>query len=368
MIRSLVSLRSVRMALVLGALLALAACGGDDDSPESSSSDRDRQGADLGAIKSYLTDHSAALSKQTGALREQAEAYYELAKAADFDYGAMLESDREEVESILAAGQEAYRAANPAYEEMEGIVAGVPRLAQYDVDIDAGSDASDPESAVSFSLELPNGRTLEQPGNFMFLTETSWFATNPDLLAKGAPKDVDGDGQVGFGEGLPDANFLVAAMRAFDEMAGDLDADARAFEPTPSDAFTAITVMTPTMSEYFEAWKNSRFVAGGDTTAEFAAASRLQDIADILEGIAFTYDEVEPLIGAEAPQQAGQTERELRQLRSYVESLLQRESGGKQYTAEQADTLGSQAQRRAEAIAGQVTQAAQRLGIELQEA
>ena len=28
--------------------------------------------------------------------------------------------------------------ANPAYEEMEGIVAGVPRLAQYDVDIDAG--------------------------------------------------------------------------------------------------------------------------------------------------------------------------------------------------------------------------------------
>ena len=35
---------------------------------------------------------------------------------------------------------------------MEGIVAGVPRLAQYDVDIDAGSDASTPEDAVSFSL------------------------------------------------------------------------------------------------------------------------------------------------------------------------------------------------------------------------
>jgi len=36
---------------------------------------------------------------------------------------------------LLAESQEAYIAANPAYEEMEGIVAGVPRLAQYDVDI-----------------------------------------------------------------------------------------------------------------------------------------------------------------------------------------------------------------------------------------
>ena len=39
-----------------------------------------------------------------------------------------------------------------------------------------------------------------------------------------------------------------------------------------------------------------------------------------------------------------------------------------QYTAEEADTLGAEAQRRAEDIAGQMTQAAQRLGIELQEA
>jgi hypothetical protein len=40
--------------------------------------------------------------------------------------------------------------------------------------------------------------------------------------------------------------------------------------------------MTPTMSEYFEAWKNSRFVAGGQAGEKaFAAASRLQDIADI---------------------------------------------------------------------------------------
>jgi hypothetical protein len=350
----------------VAAALFVAGCGDDDD--ETTTSAAIDAGGELGAIKQYLTDHSAELAEQTEILKQEAERYYELAEAADFDYEALLKENRAEVEEILAAGQEAYRAANPAYEEMEGIVAGVPRLAQYDVDIDAGSDGSDPESAVSFSLELPDGEVLEQPGNFMFLTETSWFATNEDFLAEGVKGDVDGDGEVSFGEGLPDANFLVAAMRSFDEMADQLDTDAQAFEPTESDAFTAITVMTPTMSEYFEAWKNSRFVAGGGTSDEFVAASRLQDIADILEGIVFTYEEVEPTIADESKQQAEQTGTALRDLLAYVEDLRDREDAGEEFSAEQADTLGSEAQRQAEAVAGQVAQAAQRLGIELQEA
>ena len=353
---------------VLGAVAAalfVAGCGDDDEPAAPPAVDA---GGELGAIKDYLIAHSAELAEQTEILKQEAEAYFALAEAADFDYAALLEENRAEVEEILAAGQEAYRAANPAYEEMEGIVAGVPRLAQYDVDIDAGSDGSDPENAVSFSLELPDGEVLEQPGNFMFLTETSWFATNEDFLAKGVKGDVDGDGEISFGEGLPDANFLVAAMRSFDEMADQLDADAQAFEPTESDAFTAITVMTPTMSEYFEAWKSSRFVSGGGTTDEFVAASRLQDIADILEGIVFTYEEVEPRIAKESKQQAEQTGTALTDLLAYVEDLRDREEAGEEFTAEQADTLGSEAQRQAEAVAGQVAQAAQRLGIELQEA
>ena len=270
---------------------------------------------------------------------------------------------------LLAGSKDAFVAANPAYEEMEGIVAGVPRLAQYDVDIDAGSAAADdPESAVSFSLELPDGETMKQPGNLFFLTETALYGTNPDLLAD-APQDVDGDGKESFGEGLPDAESYVATLREFDEQTDNLLADAEAFEPTPSDAFTAITIMTPTMSEYFEAWKNSRFIAGENAEEQgFVATSRLSDIADILSGIQFTYDEIEPMISEEDRQQAEQTDRQLDQLLAYVEELEAREAKGEEFTAEDADTLGSEAQARAEEIAGQVTQAAQRLGIELQDA
>src|SRR5262245_45940904 len=166
---------------------------------------------------------------------------------------------------------------------MEGIVAGVPRLAQYDVDIDAGSDASTPEDAVSFSLTTPAGKQLKQPGNLFFLTETALYGTNPDLQAKGTKPDVNQDGKVEFGKGLPDADTYTATQHGCARQAKALDEDAQEFEPTACDAMTAIVVMTPTMSEYFEAWKNSHAIAGDKATEQgFVAASRLQDIADIL--------------------------------------------------------------------------------------
>ena len=209
---------------------------------------------------------------------------------------------------------------------------------------------------------------MKQPGNLFFLTETALYGTNPDLLAD-VKQDADCDGKAAFGEGVPDANTYVATLREFQRQADSLQADAAAFEPTPSDALTAITIMTPTMSEYFEAWKNSRFIAGGDAEEQgFVATSRLSDIADILEGIAFTYEEIEPAIAAEDPQQAKQTKQQLDELLAFVEDLRDREADGERFTGEDADTLGSEAQSRAEQIAGQVTQAAQRLGIELQDA
>jgi Imelysin len=354
----------VAAAAIGGAVLAAAGCGDDDDTTTRASS-----GSELGAIKAYLTSHTEDLVAQVSRLHDAAERYYELAESTGFDYERLMASHGDEVERLLAESKRAYRKANPAYEEMEGVVAGVPRLAQYDVDIDAGSDASDPENAVSFSLELPNGEVLEQPGNLFFVTETALYGTNPDFLADGVEQDVDGDGREEFGEGIPDANVYVAAVREFDRQARALDADAGAFEATPSDAFTALTIMTPTMSEYFEAWKNSRFVAGGQATEQaFVAASRLADIADILEGLVFTYEEVEPMVAERSPQQAEQTADSLDRLLAFVEELRDREASGTEFTPEQADTLGVEAQRQAEAIAGQVTQAAERLGIELQEA
>jgi hypothetical protein len=362
--------RRIAAALVLSCCaLGAAACGGDDDDATQEQPAATQPADDLSSLKSFLTEHTDRLEEDAAALRASAEDYYAQAEAADFDYAAMLESDPEAVQQFIAESQEAFGRANPAYEEMEGVVAGVPSLADYDVIIDAGADGSDPENAVPFSLETPAGRTWKQPGNFNYLIETSVYGTEPKFAAQGVEPDLDGDGKVEFGEAMPDADFYVTAAREFEKTAKELGAAAREWQPTPQDAFTALVVMTPTMSEYFDAWKNSRFVAG-DAAKEkaFVAASRLQDIADILGGLETVYAGVQPRIAAVDEAQAEQTGRDLAALTDFAEKLRDEEAAGRKFDAEDAETLGTQAQDRAEAIAGQVSQAAGKLNIPLAEA
>jgi hypothetical protein len=147
-----------------------------------------------------------------------------------------------------------------------------------------------------------------------------------------------------------------------------LDTSAQAWQPSESDAFTALVVMVPTMSEYFESWKNSRFVAGeASMQADFVAISRLSDIQDILSSLQVVYTGVKPLVLDLNAGQAAQIETDLSGLKEYVAEVYQQEQSGKQFTAEEADLLGAEAQNRATAIAGQVSQVAAALGIEIEE-
>ena len=360
--------RRLAAALVLTCCaLGAVACGGDDDSSEEQPA-ATKPAGDLASLKSFLIDHTDRLEQDAATIRASAEDYYAQAEAAGFDYARLLQTDREGVRSFIAESQEAFGRANPAYEEMEGVVAGVPSLADYDVIIDAGADGSDPENAVPFSLKTPAGKTWKQPGNFNYLIETAVFGTEPKWAAKGVEPDLDGDGTVEFGEAMPDADFYVTAARDFETTAKELGAAARDWQPTPQDAFTALVVMTPTMSEYFDAWKNSRFVAGDQANEKaFVAASRLQDIADILGGLETVYAGVQPRIAAVDQAQAEQTGRDLSALTDFAETLRDEEAGGRRFDAEDAETLGTQAQDQAEAIAGQVSQAAGKLNIPLAE-
>jgi hypothetical protein len=361
--------RRVALAASVVALAAgVGACGGDEEpQADATATPAAASAADLGAIKTYLLDHTQRLQTDVAAIKANAEAYYALAEDNDFDYQAMLEGNRAQVTKLVKDGQEAMQTANPSYEEMEGVVAGVPSLADYDVQIDAGSDGSDPESAVSFTLETPGGKTYKQPGNFFALIETSIFGTEPKWAAKDVEPDLDGDGKVEFGEALPDADFYVTAARDFEAKAKELDGDAKAWDPTLQDAMTAVVVMTPTMSEYFEAWKNSRFIAGSKATEKgFVGASRLQDIEDILSGLVLVYDNIQPSIAEADKAQAAQTGQSLKALRDFAGRLREEEASGKRFTASDADTLGGEAQSQAEAIAGQVSQAAGTLDIQLE--
>jgi hypothetical protein len=363
-------------ALTLALLLLafpLAGCGGDDsDDATPAETTETTAGAeldvDLEGVKSYLTDHTEDLAGATAEFQTLAEEYDALAKGVDYDYARLLEEQREEVDRILADAKETWTEANPYYEQVEGVVAGTPSLAEYDVILDAGSSKEeDPESAVPFDLELSDGRTLEQPGNLFNLTEGMLWGTLPDYTAQ-AEADLNGDGNVEFGEALPDARVLSAAAGAFKRYADELHAEAQAWEPTASDAFTSLVVMVPTMSEYFGQWKESRFVQGDAAESEaFNVVSRLSDINDIISGLQVVYDGIEPAVADADEAAASQTGDELDGLGTFISDLEDQEADGKRYTPEQADQLGADAQERAEAIAGQVTQHAAKLGVEIQQ-
>jgi hypothetical protein len=165
--------RRLLPALATGALLLLAGCGGGDKVATTSAAKR--PSSDLRPIKAYLLQHTARLKADVATLRTGAESYYALAREANFDYAKLLETRRADVRRLVERAQAGFAAANPAYEQMEGVVAGVPSLADYDVIIDAGGDASDPGNAVPFSIRTPDGRTFKQPGNFNYLVETAVF-------------------------------------------------------------------------------------------------------------------------------------------------------------------------------------------------
>jgi imelysin len=325
--------------------------------------------ADLTGIKTYLLDKAGQLKTSTAKLKAISDQYYEQANAANFDYAALWRDQKDDVVSAVEQGREAWIAASPLYEQIEGIVAGTPSLAHFDVILDAGSSgAEDPASAVPFDLTLPDGRVFPKPGNLFGVSESTLWGTFDAFKAQGVEADWDGDGNVEFGETLPDANVLKAAADALDKHTADLVAAAQTWEPTDSDAFTALVVMVPTMSEYFDSWKNSRFVAGdASTQRDFVAISRLADIQGILASLQVVHEGVSPLIQSVDQAQDEQVKQALVDLKAFVAEVYQQEQSGKRFTAEEADTLGAEAQNRATAITGQVTQLAAQLKIPIVE-
>ena len=360
-----------RFALVVFGMLVLAACS---TAPAASpavtapAAAVKTTAADLSGIKTYTAQRATALKAATTRLKTAADHYYDLAKAANFDYAALWKSQAPEVTRTIEEARAAWVAASPLYEQMEGIVAGVESLADYDVSLDSGASAEEGgDNVVAFDLTLPNGKTLEKPGNLFGVTESTLWGTFDDFTVKDVKADYNGNGQADFGEALPDANVLKAGVDALADESDRLLKSIQGWTPTEADAFTALVVMVPTMSEYFDSWKNSRFVVGDATTQrDFVAVSRLSDIVDIVSGLQVVYQGVSPRVRSLDPNQDTAISQGLEGLKTYAGGVLQKEKNGQRFTPEEADLLGAEAQNRATALTGQISQIAARLQIPVQ--
>src|SRR5262245_56518397 len=225
---------------ILPVMFLLAACGTASPAAPTPTSPATEEtsaaSADLNGVKTYVEGKSAALSTEIGKLQTASNTYYDLAKAADFDYTALWAGKPDEVLAALKDARAAFIAANPEYEQMEGVVAGVPSLSEYDVILDAGTSGADsPEDAVPFDVTLPDGRVLEKPGNLFEVTEATLWGTDPQFIVAGINPDFDGNGKQDLGDTLPDANVLKGLADLFVKYTDDLKASAAAWEPTEAE-------------------------------------------------------------------------------------------------------------------------------------
>ncbi len=97
--------RQAPAALAVGAALALSACGSDDSDSASTATAASTTAAatpiDYRPVQDYLFDHTRRLVDDTATLQRDAEAYYALAEAADFDYAQLLRTRRAEVQRLV---------------------------------------------------------------------------------------------------------------------------------------------------------------------------------------------------------------------------------------------------------------------------
>jgi hypothetical protein len=99
-------------------------------------------------VKDYVMVHTALLTGFTAEFAAGAQEYLDLSNGAGFDYEVLWRDSADEVGPLVIGLKELWIDGNPYYERMEGVVAGTPSLAEYDVILDAGSSAAeDPESA-----------------------------------------------------------------------------------------------------------------------------------------------------------------------------------------------------------------------------
>lgn len=317
----------------------------------------------LAQVKAFTLEHNAALVAHTQEMQASAEAYAALIAAHGGDYKAAWDAEGPKLAAAVNALRDNWLAASNEYETIESIVAGIPSTMKYDLILDAGNPGTEEEDVAEYDLPLPDNTVLSKPGSlFHTITEPLFWATEKEHVKLEA--DLNGDGQMGPGEALFDANLALGAAQGMVKWSKALETDMAAWEPNRDDAFTAVVTMTPTVGDYFGEWKESQFLDGSGEA--FVARSRLIDVLGIMGGCQRMYVQaIAPVVGSDDAALDSSIAKGFDELIALVTETREREAAGEKFSSEEADALGSEAQDIAERIVAQVLQAAAKHGVDI---
>jgi len=320
-------------------------------------------GGGLEAVKQYMEEHATRMLDNSKKMSHAAAEYYEEAEEHHFEYPYLWKKYRQEIIGWTEEMKKAWLASHNNYEEVEGIVAGIPSLAKYDLIIDAGNPGTEKEDVAPYDLTLPDGKVLKRPGNlFHNLLEPALWGTRKEFVAMEA--DLNSNGKIELGEVLPKADLIYAFAKAHTEWTEKMLKDVQAWQPNKDDLFTAMITMVPTVGDYFQEWKESKYVTGA--IPMFVAQTRLVDVKGIMRSTKVMYYEAaSEMVAKVDPALDKQIRADFLELLDLIDGVYMQEKAGVKFKPEQVDALGSEAQDIADRIVARLTQAASKLKVKL---
>jgi hypothetical protein len=316
------------------------------------------------AVKDYLLGALAKMESAADDFVKKAAAYQQLVDANGGDPARAFGRARDQIAPLIETLRDDYKAMDSfGYETIEGIVAGVGALSDFDIYLDAGvpqSQAGGGTPVAPVVLALPNGQKLDREGClFTYIIEPMLWGANQKYVV---PADLDGDGQISERESLPRADVLSAAALDVRAKIHELRATAVAWQPSTADYFSAIITMTPTLSGYFDDWKESRYAP--ENSGKFTAVSRVSDMRGIMSSVAVLYAAVHGEVSRKDPALANSIQHGFEGILAFINRVDTREKKfGARMTSPEIDEMAEEAKQKADKLVPQVEQAAAILDV-----
>ena len=314
-----------------------------------------RAGESASSVKSYLLEKLEKMKAASEDFVKNSDAYAALVKANGGSLEGAYKAEPKEMDMLVTQMQANYKAMDSfGYETIEGIVAGVPSLSEYDIYLDAGVPASEgPDNVAPVVLVLGSGEKIDKQGSlFTYIIEPALWGGDKRWVSP-----VDGGKKK-----LPRSEVLVAAAADVNSKIGSLLADAKKWNASVSDCFGAMVVMTPTLSDYFEDWKESRY--SKDKSGRFQAVSRVSDMRGIMGSCQVMYEAVEKSVAEKDKSLAKSVSSGFKGIMSFLDKIENREKQGEIKGAE-IDELATQAKEKTDKLVPQIEQSAAVTGVKI---
>ncbi|HEY8900982.1 MAG TPA: imelysin family protein [Chthoniobacterales bacterium] len=307
-------------------------------------------------VKTYLVDTVTKMDSAAHDFEKSAKAYAAIIDENGGDYAKAYAAKKTEIDALVKAMQDDYKAMDSyGYETVEGIIGGVESFTHYDRDLDAGvPKAEGAENIAEITLELRNGDKIDQQGSlFTFIIEPTLWGGDKRWVT---PIDLDGDGKIAPRESLPKAEVVLAASTDVAKRIDALLADAKAWKPSNGDCIAAMITMTPTLSDYFEDWKESRYSA--TQSGRFYAVSRVSDMRGIMGSCAIMYQAVDPVVAQKDAALAKSIRSGFTGITAFLDKIDAREKAGADtIQLAEIDEMASQAKEHTDKLVPQIEQA-----------